>query len=40
VQHFSAARMVEQVTALYETALARRRAAGPAAAPKRARAQD
>ena len=39
-QHFSAARMVEQVTALYETALTRRHAAEPAAAPKQARAQD
>jgi glycosyltransferase involved in cell wall biosynthesis len=40
VQHFSAARMVEQVTAPYETALARRHAAEPTATPKRARAQD
>ena len=40
VQHFSATRMVERVTALYEAALARRHAAEPAAAPKQARAQD
>jgi glycosyltransferase involved in cell wall biosynthesis len=40
VQRFSAARMVQQVTALYETTLARRRAAAPGAAPVRVPAQD
>ncbi len=39
-RHFAAARMVERVTALYETALARRRVAGPRAAPVRVPAQD
>ncbi len=40
VQHFSATHMAAQVTTLYETVLARRYAAGPAAAPMRAQAQD